>query len=174
MYVQGNVISGKCTFREMYVRNNVVSAKCFSGKCNFWKVFFGEVYRILLTSCKFAWQQFGKRSENVKGKLCLKVIIAIFPWLTIVLSFRDVAKTAFWVNWNWGTWPPVATALHHFPAYATDLSADLDVWKDENEIWRPLRLRMAYSSGFQPVGHRSILWWARAIWVIVNSVKKLS
>ena len=24
-------------------------------------------------------QQFGKRSENVKGKLCLKVIIAIFP-----------------------------------------------------------------------------------------------
>ena len=33
-------------FREMYVRDNVVSAKCFSGKCNFWKVFFGEVYRI--------------------------------------------------------------------------------------------------------------------------------
>ena len=30
----------------MYVRDNVVSAKCFSGKCNFWKVFFGEVYRI--------------------------------------------------------------------------------------------------------------------------------
>ena len=116
-------------------------------------------------------QQFGKRSENVKGKLCLKVIIAIFPWLTIVLSFRDVAKTAFWVNWNRGTWPSVATALHHFPAYATDLSADLDVWKDENEIWRSLRLRMAYSSGFQPAGHRSILWWARAIWVIVNSVK---
>ena len=46
MYVQGNVISGKCTFREMYVRDNVVSAKCFSGKCNFWKVFFGEVYKI--------------------------------------------------------------------------------------------------------------------------------
>ena len=119
-------------------------------------------------------QQFGKRSENVKEKSCLKVIIAIFPSLTIVLSFRDVAKTAFWVNWNRGTWPPVATALHHFPAYATDLSADLDVWKDENEIWRPLRLRMAYSSGFQPAGHRGILWWARAIWVIVNSVKKLS
>ena len=45
MYVQGNVISGKCTFRKMYIRDNVVSAKCFSGKCNFWKVFFGEVYR---------------------------------------------------------------------------------------------------------------------------------
>ena len=30
----------------MYVRDNVVSAKCFSGKCNFWKVFFGKVYRI--------------------------------------------------------------------------------------------------------------------------------
>ena len=40
-------------------------------------------------------QQFGKRSENVKGKLCLKVIIAIFPSLTIVLSLRDVAKTVF-------------------------------------------------------------------------------
>ena len=46
MYVQGNVISGKCTFKEMYIRDDVVSAKCFSGKCNFWKVFFGEVYRI--------------------------------------------------------------------------------------------------------------------------------
>ena len=31
---------------------------------------------------------------------------------------------------------------------------------------------MAYSSGFQPVGHRSILLWARAIGVIANSVKK--
>ena len=30
----------------MYVWDNVVSAKCFSGECNFWKVFFGEVYRI--------------------------------------------------------------------------------------------------------------------------------
>ena len=46
MHVQGNVISGKCTFREMYIRVNIVSAKCFSGKCNFWKMFFGEVYRI--------------------------------------------------------------------------------------------------------------------------------
>ena len=55
-----------------------------------------------------------------------------------------------------GRGPPVATALHHFPAYATDLSADLHVWNDETEISRPLRLRMAYSSGFQPVGHRSI------------------
>ena len=39
--------------------------------------------------------KFGKRSENVKGKLCLKVITAIFPSLTIVLSLHDVAKTAF-------------------------------------------------------------------------------
>ena len=46
VYVQGNVISGKCTFREMYIRNNAVSAKCFSWKCNFWKLFLGEVYRI--------------------------------------------------------------------------------------------------------------------------------
>ena len=53
---------------------------------------------------------------------------------------------------------PVATALHHFPAYVTDLSADLQVWKDETEISQPLRLHMAYSSGFQPVGHRKILW----------------
>ena len=55
MYVQGNVIFGKCTFREMYVRDNVVSAKCFSGKCNFWKVFFGEVYRILVTDIPSSW-----------------------------------------------------------------------------------------------------------------------
>ena len=48
MHVQGNVISGKCAFREIYIRDNVVSAKCFLGKCNFWKVFFGEVYRIPL------------------------------------------------------------------------------------------------------------------------------
>ena len=40
-------------------------------------------------------QQFGKRSENLKGKLCLKVNIAIFPSLTMVLSLRDVAKTVF-------------------------------------------------------------------------------
>ena len=51
-------------------------------------------------------QQFGKRSENVKGKLCLKVIIAIFPSLTTVLSLRDVAKTVYWVNWNRGARPP--------------------------------------------------------------------
>ena len=103
---------------------------------------------------------YSKRSENVKGKLRLKVIIAIFPLLIIVLSLRDVAKTVFWVNWNRGHGPPVATALHHFPDYATDFSADLHVWKDETEISRPLRLHMAHSSGFQPVGHRSILWWA--------------
>ena len=36
----------------MYVRDNVVSAKCFSGKCNFWKVFFGEVYRIRWADCE--------------------------------------------------------------------------------------------------------------------------
>ena len=39
--------------------------------------------------------QFGKRSENVKGKLCLKVNIAIFPSLTIVLSLRDIANQHF-------------------------------------------------------------------------------
>ena len=38
---------------------------------------------------------FGKKSENVKGKLYLEVIITIFPSLTIVLSLRDVAKTVF-------------------------------------------------------------------------------
>ena len=51
-------------------------------------------------------------------------------------------------------------APHHFPAYAIDLSVDVHVWKDETESSRPLRLHKAYSSGFQPVGHRRILWWA--------------
>ena len=30
----------------MYIWDNFHSAKCFSGKCPFWKVFFGEMYRI--------------------------------------------------------------------------------------------------------------------------------
>ena len=58
MHVQENVISGKCTFREMCIRANVVSAKCFSGKCNFWKVFFGELYRIPLKMQKLQPKMF--------------------------------------------------------------------------------------------------------------------
>ena len=64
MSIQANVIFGKCfsgkcmivrsgkwtfwkcIFRKMYIWDNVLLAKCFSGKCTFWKVFFGEMYRI--------------------------------------------------------------------------------------------------------------------------------
>ena len=42
MYILVSARSVKCTFRIMYI----VLAKCFSGKCNFWKAFFGEMYRI--------------------------------------------------------------------------------------------------------------------------------
>ena len=70
VHVQENVISGKCTFREMYIRDNVVSAKCFSGKCNFCKVFFREVYRIpLMVMTYFFWSShmFGrKRGDTTK------------------------------------------------------------------------------------------------------------
>ena len=50
VHVQGNAISGKCTFREMYDQENVVSAWCFLRKCNFWKVFFVEVYGIRMNN----------------------------------------------------------------------------------------------------------------------------
>ena len=77
-----------------------------------------------------------KDLKTSKKNYVWKLLLLYFHhWL---LSYRHVMlqKTVFWVNWNRRARSPVATALHHFPAYATDLSADLHVWKDETEISR--------------------------------------
>ena len=51
----------------MYVRDNVVSAKCFSGKCNFWKVFFGKVYRIQI--CLLMYQMLNCYEKQIESDL---------------------------------------------------------------------------------------------------------
>ena len=48
MHVQGNVISGKCTFRETYIRVNLVSAKCFSGNVISGRCFLERCIRFVL------------------------------------------------------------------------------------------------------------------------------
>ena len=50
MHILESVRSGKCIFWQVYVQRNVYSGCLFSQvffrKCTFWKVFFGEMYRI--------------------------------------------------------------------------------------------------------------------------------
>ena len=48
MHVEKNVISGKCTFREMYIWDNRVLAKCFSGSVISGRCFSGRCIESLL------------------------------------------------------------------------------------------------------------------------------